>query len=195
MHALRAVLGAAEANQSVVIDPGKVSDLDLILGTGLAVVEATYSDSVKVEGGDQYVEIFEARKDIDGNRNSVAYAYGAGARFDLTAGDYVAVVTLGAARSEVPFTIKVGERTDITVPLNAGVAAFTSPGDGLIEVLAAKADINGNRASLAYGYGPAWQTTLPAGDYIVKLTKADKSSETPLTVTAGERSELALTLP
>lgn len=62
-------------------------------------------------------------------------------------------------------------------------------------MLAAKPDINGDRASFGYGYGPAWQTTLPAGDYVVKASKDDKQSETPLTVKAGERSEMALTLP
>jgi Ca-activated chloride channel family protein len=194
-HALKVVLGSAEVNQSVVIDAGKVTDLDLIVGVGLAVVEASYAEGMKVEGGDHFVEILAAAKDIDGNRKSVAYTYGADARFDLPAGDYVALVTLGAAKAEVPFTIKVGERTDITVPLNAGVAAFTTPTDEFIEVLAAKPDINGNRASLAYSYGPNWQTALPAGDYVVKVSKNDKSSETPLTVTAGERTELTIPAP
>jgi Ca-activated chloride channel homolog len=194
-HALKAVLGAAEANPSVVIEAGKVTDLDLVIGVGLAVIEATYAEAVKVEGGDHFVEIFGTQKDIDGNRKAFGYTYGAGASFDLPAGDYVAVVSLGAAKAEVPFTVKVGERTDITVPLNAGVAAFTTPADEYIEVLAAKADINGNRASLGYSYGPGWQTTLPAGDYVVKVSRGDKSAETPLTVKAGERSELALTAP
>ncbi len=194
-HALKAEIGAAVANPSVVIEAGKVTDLDLVLGVGLAVVDATYSDTVKVEGGEQFVEILEAKKDIDGNRKSMAYTYGSAVHFDLPAGDYVAVVTLGATKAEVPFSVKVGERTDITVPLNAGVAAFTTPGDEFIEVLSAKADINGNRAALAYSYGPGWQTTLPAGDYIVKVSRGDKSAETPLTVKAGERTELALTAP
>ena len=194
-HALKVVLGSAEVNQSVVIDAGKVTDLDLVIGVGVVGVEATYSDSVKVEGGDHFVEIFDAKKDIDGNRKSIAYAYGTGAKFDLPAGDYVAVVSLGAAKTEMPFAVKVGERTDIIAALNAGVAAFTSPTDEFIEVLAVKPDINGNRASFGYGYGPAWQTTLPAGDYVVKLSNNEKASETPLTVKAGERSEVALTLP
>lgn len=194
-HALKAVLGAAEVNQSVVIDAGKVTNLDLVIGVGLAVVDATYAEGVKVEGGDHFVEIFGAAKDIDGNRKAFGYTYGAGASFDLPAGDYVAVVSLGAAKAEVPFSIKVGERTDITAPLNAGVAAFTSPADEFIEIMAAKPDINGNRASFGYSYGPAWQTTLPAGDYVVRLSRGDKTSETPLTVKAGERSELALSLP
>jgi Ca-activated chloride channel family protein len=194
-HALKVVLGSAEVNQSVVIDPGKVTDLDLVVGVGVAGVEATYAEGIKVEGGDHFVEIFEAKLAIDGNRKSVAYTYGTGASFDLPAGDYVAQVSLGAAKAEVPFTIRVGERTDIVVPLNAGVASFTSPSDEFIEVLAAKPDINGNRVSFGYSYGPAWQTTLPVGDYIVTLSRDDKKSETPLAIRAGERSELTLTLP
>lgn len=194
-YGLNAKLGAAETSQSVVIEAGKMTDLDLVLGVGLAVVDATYAEGMTVEGDDQFVEIFGATKDIEGNRKSVGYTYGAGAKFDLPAGDYVAVVTLGAAKAEVPFTVKVGERTDIIAPLNAGVAAFTSPGDEFIEILAAKPDINGNRASIAYGYGPVWQSALPAGDYIVRVSKGDKTSETPLAVKAGERNELALASP
>lgn len=78
-------------------------------------------------------------------------------RHVVPAGDHVAAVTLGAAKAEVPFTVKVGERTGITVPLNAGVAAFTTRPGKYIEVLAAKPYINGNRASFGYGGGPAWQ--------------------------------------
>lgn len=194
-YGLNARLGPAEISQSVVIEAGKTTDLDLVIGVGLAAVEATYAEGMKVEGGDHFVEILEAKKAIDGSRKSMGYGYGAGLTFDLPAGDYVAAVTLGAAKAEVPFSVKVGERTDIIVPLNAGVAAFTSPGDEFIEVLAAKADINGNRASLAYGYGPAFQTTLPAGEYLVAISKDDKRAEVPLTVKAGERTELALSLP
>lgn len=191
-YGLNASLGAATASQTVVVEAGKTTVLDLVVGVGVAGVEATYSDTVKVEGGDHFVEIVEAKKDIDGNRKSVVYAYGAGASFDLPAGDYVAVVSLGAAKAEVPLSIKVGERTDVVVNLDAGVAAFATPTDEFIEVLAAKADINGDRASIAYGYGPAWQTTLPAGDYVVKVSKGDKAAEVPLTVTAGERNEVTL---
>jgi Ca-activated chloride channel homolog len=194
-YGFNAKLGAAETSQSVVIEAGKVTDLDLVIGVGLAVVDATYTEGMTVDGGEHFVEILAAKKDIDGNRKSVGSTYGAGAKFDLPAGDYVAVVTLGGAKAEVPFTVKVGERTDITAPLNAGVAAFTTPTDEFIEVLVAKPDINGNRAALAYSYGPSWQTALPAGDYVVRVSKGDKASETALTVKAGERSELALTLP
>jgi Ca-activated chloride channel homolog len=194
-YSFLARLGAAETSQSVVIEAGKVTELDLVIGVGLAVVEAFYTEAMMVDGAEHFVEILAAQKDMDGNRASISYTYGAGASFDLPAGDYVAVVTLGAAKAETPFTVKVGERVDITVPLNAGVAAFTIPGDQFIEVFAAKPDINGKRASFGYSYGPTWQTTLPAGDYVVVVTKDDKTAETPLAVVAGERSELAPTVP
>ena len=195
-HALNASLGAANVSQSVVIEAGKVTDLDLIIGVGHVVVEASYTDGLMVEGGDHFVEIFEARKDIDGNRKSVGYTYGAGADFDLPAGDYVAVVSLGAAKVEAAFSIKVGERTDILVPLNAGVVAFTfGDGNTYLEVFSPTKDINGNRKSFGYGYGPAWQSTFAAGDYVAMVDFAGTKSETPFTVKAGGRLELTIMHP
>jgi Ca-activated chloride channel homolog len=195
-HALKAVLGAAEVNQSVVIEAGAVTDLDLVIGVGLAVVDATYAEGVAVEGGDHFVEIFGAAKDINGNRKAFGYTYGAGAKFDLPPGDYVAVVTLGAAVSEVPFAVKVGERVDVSVPLNAGVAAFTfGDGNTFLEVFGAAKDINGNAKAFGYGYGPTWQSTFPAGDYVASVDFAGTKTETPFTVKAGERLELTITKP
>lgn len=194
-YGLTASLGEADTSQTVVIEAGKTTTLDLVIGVGVAVVNATYTEGMLIEGGEHFVDIQTAKTDIDGKRASVAYTYGAGASFDLPPGDYVAVVSLGAAKAELPLTVKLGERVEITVPLNAGIAAFTTPADQFIEVLAAKPDINGTRASLAYSYGPNWQTALPAGDYVVTVTAGDKKAETPFTVKPGERTELALTLP
>jgi Ca-activated chloride channel homolog len=195
-HALKATLGAAEVNQSVVIEAGKVTTLDLVIGTGVAVVDAFYTEGVKVEGSDHFVEIFDAKKDIDGNRKSVGYTYGAGASFDLPPGDFVAVVTLGAAKVDVPFTVKVGERVELSAMLNAGVAAFTfGDGNTFLEVLGVKKDINGDRPSFGYGYGPTWQSTFPAGDYVASVDFAGTKIETPFTVKPGERLELTIVKP
>jgi Ca-activated chloride channel family protein len=195
-HALMVRLGAAEVSRSVVIEAGEVTTLDLVVGTGLAVVEAFYTEGLRVEGGDHYVEIFEAKTALDGSRKSVAYTYGAGADFDLPPGDFVAVVKLGAAAAEVPFTVKVGERVDIQVPLNAGVAALTfGDANTYLEVFAAKKDINGNRISVGYGYGPEWQSTFTAGDYVALVDFGAGPTETAFTVAAGERLELTITAP
>jgi Ca-activated chloride channel homolog len=195
-HALSAKLGAAEVSQSVVIEAGKVTTLDLVIGTGLAVVDALYTEGVKVEGADHFVEIFAAKQNLDGSRNSVAYTYGAGAQFDLPPGDFVAVITLGQTVVETPFTVKVGERVDVSATLNAGVASFTfGDGNTFLEVFGAQKDINGNAKAYGYGYGPGWQSTFPAGDYVAFVDFAGTKTETPFTVKAGERVELTIVKP
>lgn len=194
-YAFLASLGAAKIEETLTLLAGAQLDKDVIIGTGLVVVDAFYAEGVMAEGGEQFVEIFEAKKDINGERKSVGYSYGASAKFDLPAGDFVAVVSLGAAKAEVPLTVKVGERVDVMAPLNAGVVAFSTPADEFIEVLAPKPDINGNRASFGYAYGPTWQFAFPAGEYVVVVSKDGKTAETPLKVTAGERVELTLLAP
>jgi hypothetical protein len=92
--------------------------------------------------------------------------------------------------------VKVGERVDLTVPLNAGVAAFTfGDGNTFIEVFGATKDINGNAKAFGYGYGPAWQSTFPAGDYVARVDFAGTKTETPFSVKAGERLDLTITKP
>ncbi|WP_162528264.1 vWA domain-containing protein [Gemmobacter caeruleus] len=190
-HALMAKLGVAETQRSVVIEPGRETDLDVVLGVGHAVIDTFYTGEMTVEDG-QYVEVFEAAKDIEGNRKSVAYAYGPAAAFDLPPGDYVVVSSLGAAKAEAPLKVETGQRAELRLVLEAGVAAFTGADGVYIEILSATKDINGERKSIAYGYGPAWQTAIAAGDYIVKAEAEGKASEVPFTVKPGERTELAV---
>jgi Ca-activated chloride channel family protein len=191
-YVLSAKLGAAEKQVEVLIEAGAISILSVVIGTGLAVVETFYVEGMMVEGTDHFTEILAAKKAMDGSRPVVAYGYGAGASFDLPEGDFVAFVTLGKATAEAPFTVKVGERVDVALTLNAGVAAVTA-GDTntFVEVFKAKPNIDGNRASVAYGYGPTWQSALPAGDYIAVVDLGSGPVETPFTVVAGERVEVA----
>lgn len=193
-YGLMVKLGAAETSQSVVIDAGQTLAKTVIMGVGLAVIDAFYTDAMKVEGTEHYVEILETEQAMDGSRKSLGYAYGAGAGFDLPPGDYIALVQLGAATVEVPFAVKSGERTEVKALLNAGVVAVTLPGQEYVELLGAAKDITGNRKSFGYGYG-TWQTTAPAGEYIVVVEKDGQRTETAATIKAGERTEITPALP
>lgn len=192
-YAINTQLGTAKASEPLTLAAGERATRDIVLGTGLAVVEAFYAEGMQVEGGDHFVQIFPAKANLDGSRNDIAYTYGAGAQFDLPPGDYVARATLGEAVAESPFTIKPGERSDIVVVLNAGVAAITAPGAEGIRFETAKADINGKRKEMGYTFGETYQTTLPAGDYVAIVRRGEASSETPFTVRAGERTEVTNT--
>jgi Ca-activated chloride channel homolog len=188
-------LATAESEQPVTLAAGEEKVVDITLATGVAVIDGYYNDATKVTGGVHFVEIFKPEKDINGNRESVTYTYGEGASFDLTGGDYVAKVSLGGASAEQPFTVKSGERVEVKVLLNAGVAAVSAPGASYLEVFKAAKDINGNRVSMTYDYVEAKEFTLPAGDYVVLAEKGEAKVETPFSVKPGERTEVSVNLP
>jgi Ca-activated chloride channel family protein len=188
-------LGAGEVTETMQLAAGQVVDKDIIVGVGKARANALYADGgERVDSGDLSWRIFKAARKLDGTREQVTYGYGPDARFDLPAGDYVMAVEMQAANAEQPFTVKVGEMSDVNVTLNAGVVAIEAPGAESFNIFEAKKNIQGERNKATYGYGEKIQTTLAAGDYVVVTGfSADKAdSETPFTVKAGERTELTV---
>lgn len=190
-QSVRVRIGEGELVTPFELAAGEVKEFDLVVGVGRAAITATYAEGLVVEDGDLFIEIFAAKKDLQGNRKSMSYGYGAGTAFELPPGDYVAVAKMGEAIAETPFTVETGALVEPVVNLEAGVLAFEAPGTDFIEVFAAKKDIQGNRKPFGYAYGGTLQTTLPAGDYVVVAHAPDQSSqsETAVTITAGERTE------
>jgi Ca-activated chloride channel family protein len=184
-------IGAARLQDAVTVAAGERVTKDIIVGIGHATVNSFYVEGMKVEDGSIFTEILGAKKDIQGDRQSFGSTYGPDAGFDLLPGDYVAVASFDAAKVEQPFTIKAGEATEVSVPLNAGVLFIDAPGAYYIEVLGKK-DIQGNRPSFNGVYDVTSNRTLPAGDYQVVVTyEGDKArKETDAKVTAGERTEI-----
>ena len=187
-------LGAATVDRSFTVAAGETVDEDVLLGAGIASVNTEYVEGLKVEDADVFFEIFKAEQAIDGTRESVTYGYGPDKSYDLPAGDYVAVAKMDAASAETPFSVEAGAPVDVTVYLGAGVLVLTVPEAKSIEIVEAKADIQGNREMVAYGYETELQKTLPAGDYVVVAEHADGSGpfEAPVTVKAGERNEYTI---
>ena len=118
---------------------------DLIIGSGLAVVDGYYVEGLLMESSQHSVDILAAKQALDGSHDRITTSYGAGAKFELSPGDYIARVSEGGASAETPFTVKAGERVNVSVILQAGVLAVSAPGASEITVFKAKADINGNR--------------------------------------------------
>lgn len=185
-------IGEGEVSETIALAAGETVERDIIVGVGRAVLTASYVGGMKVEDGGLFVEIFKAQKRIDGSRESVAYGYGPGTEHDVPPGDYVVVARMDKAVAEAPITVRVGERADVDVILNAGVLHVSAPGAEFIEVFSAAKDIQGKRESFGYAYGVEHQTTLPAGDYAVVVTRGEATSEGTATVKAGERSEITV---
>ncbi len=187
-------LGQGEASESFALPAGATVEKDIVIGTGHVVTNAFYVEGMKVDSGEMFVQIFKSEKKIDGSRQDMAYSYGPDAKFDLPAGDYVIVAKIEGAVSEAPFSVKVGERVEPKVVLNAGVLKVSAPGSDGWRILGAAKKIDGSREQFTYGYAQDFQSTLIAGDYVVVTKKPDGSGEkeTPVTIKAGERLEITV---
>ena len=191
---VRVTIGAGEAQLTVPVKAGERVSRDVVLGIGVARVNSFFIEGMKVEDNELFVEVFAAKKDIQGNRKSLGYSYGPDQSFSLPPGDYVLATRLGAAEVETPFTVVSGEAVEVNALLGAGVVAVTAPGSDFVEIFSAKKDIQGNRRSMGYGYGGAIELVLPAGDYVVVARPTDGTAdrEGAGTVVAGERLELSV---
>jgi Ca-activated chloride channel homolog len=185
-------VGEATVSQPADLAPGQRLELDMIAGAGVAVVDAYYVEGMIMDTTQHSVEIANAAKALDGSRASVTTSYGPGQQFVLPPGDYVAIVNQGVATAEVPFAVKVGERVDVPVILNAGVLAITATGANSIEVLDGKVDITGNRKSRAFEYTEATSLVAPGGDYLIQVTRGETVVEATATVVPGERTEITV---
>lgn len=194
-YTLTATMGQASISEPFSVKPGDQVERDVVIGAGLAVIDAYYVEGMVLENTQHSVEILSAKQALDGSHAGITTSYGPAAEFQLPPGDYIAKVTQGAALAETPFTVKTGERVAVPVILNAGVGAVSAPGANEIEVFFAKKDLNGNRQQADFQYTEALTTTLPAGEFVAVATRDGTSVEGNLTIKAGERTELALTLP
>jgi len=186
-------LGSGVASDTIPVKAGETVSKDIVVGVGVAAVNAFYIEGMKVEDNNLFQEVLEAKKNIEGKRKSVTYAYGPDAQFALPPGDYVLSSTVGGTALETPFTVATGERTEVEALLGAGVVAISAPGFDKVEVFGAGKDIQGNRKSFTYGFGGELQTTLAAGDYVIVASPSEGTDkEKTISVTAGERLEVTV---
>ncbi len=187
-------IGNGSASETFNVAAGAVVEKDIIAGVGHVVLNAFYVDGMRVDDTGTAFTILKAAKKIDGSREGMGTNYGPDTKFDLPAGDYVALIEIGGTKIETPFNVKVGEAIAVNAKLNAGILAVKAPGYDGWKVLSAKPKIDGSREQFAYNFGEEWQTTLVAGDYLIVTDKKDGSGskETPVTIKAGERLEVTV---
>lgn len=185
-------IGKAAAKAVAVVEAGQSTTVDVIVATGLAVIDTYYTADMIMEDLGQSIAIYEAKAALDGSRKSVAGGYGAAQEYLLPPGDYIAVGDKEEAEAEVAFTVKANERIAVPIVLNAGVLAVSAPGARGIQIFHAKKSIQGDRKSVRYDYGETTQATILAGDYIIEAEVDGAMKEASATVIAGERAEVTL---
>ena len=190
-YTVRATLGEAAIEVPVSVPAGKTVEKVVVVATGRAIAHAYFAEGGPVVTAGPRFDVLAAEPGTDGRPVFIATSYEDGAAFDLPPGRYVMRATADAATADAGFELAAGAPIEVVVVLDAGILAVTAPGGDFLELLGSEKDIYGKRTSVAYTYGESWQLTAPAGDYVLKVRKADGSeTETPATVRAGERTEV-----
>ncbi len=105
---LTAKLGSATAEVPFTAKAGEMQEVVVNMNAGVLAVTAP---------GAYSVEILSAKKDIQGNRKSIATHFGAEVQDTLPTGDYVLLVKYegDVAPKEMNATVKAGERSEVAV--------------------------------------------------------------------------------
>ncbi|MGX9571280.1 vWA domain-containing protein [Mesorhizobium sp. f-mel] len=106
-YVLTATVDLAVVERPFSVKAGEHQDLKVAINAGVLAITAP---------GASKIEIFDPKKDINGNRKSLGYAYDEKYQAALPAGDY-AVVSKKSDNSskEGTVTVKAGERAELTV--------------------------------------------------------------------------------
>ena len=179
-------IGPAQAQETITVRAGETVSHDLIIPSGVVVTNAVYKDGGRsVETDNIRFEALSTTETLDGERRTITGTYGPGKVLQMPAGDFVMRARLGKVTVEKPFAVKAGQRTDLTVDLDAGVLA--------VEITK---DLQGTQKEISGRYGTKHQETLHPGNYAVKITYSKQSKRDPkevqTTVTAAERTELTI---
>ncbi|PAQ02849.1 VWA domain-containing protein [Mesorhizobium mediterraneum] len=106
-YVLMATVDLAVAEQPFSVKLGEHQDLKIAINAGVLAITAP---------GASKIEIFDPKKDVNGNRKSLGYAYDEKYQAALPAGDYAVVSEkLDNSSRESTVTIKAGERAQLTV--------------------------------------------------------------------------------
>ncbi len=195
-----AKLGDASAEVPLTMEAGGKVEQEINLGAGRLRLISVLAPGGKPKSG-AWFYVYREEKDEFGKRKRIRVAssgYGSERTFTLPAGDYVAVVTLGNAKAEVPVRIEAGKGAEQVVSLDAGLLKTVSGEKGTwFNVYREDKDEFGKPKLVKVaggGYGSEHIFTLPAGEYVVKASNNSRSATTRVTVTAGKGVEARITL-
>jgi Ca-activated chloride channel family protein len=185
--------GASKTEKAFSIAAGDSINVSMTLDVGKLAVSAVYApNGPKVEQGIA-VEIRRPAKSDTEQPVWIATNYEPISQFDLPAGRYEVVVSVGYAKRVFQAEVKSGDITRVNFNLDAGVAGIVVPDGSTIEIFAAERDINNQRVWIGTHYDAEKSVALNAGNYtVIVTTKGGKKSEHAISVVPGKRVEVSV---
>ncbi|MBY0530797.1 MAG: VWA domain-containing protein [Xanthobacteraceae bacterium] len=185
--------GASKTEKAFSIAAGDSINVSMTLDVGKLAVSAVYApNGPKVEQGIA-VEIRRPAKSDTEQPVWIATNYEPISQFDLPAGRYEVVVSVGYAKRVFQAEVKSGDITRVNFNLDAGVAGIVVPDGSTIEIFATERDINNQRVWIGTHYDSEKSVALNAGNYtVIVATKGGKKSEHAISVVPGKRVEVSV---
>ncbi len=193
-YIVTAKLDYASVSLPVTIEAGKVATPEFNLNAGYINVRP-----IPYEGADPAGNAAVYTEFPNGTSTT---SYGEIKMF-VPAGTTKIKVTIGAAELADEVTVAAGERIKKDIIVGVGHATVNSfyvddmqveDGNIFTEIVGAKKDIQGNRESFGYNYGPNAAFDLLPGDYVAVATFDAVKAEQPFTIKAGEATDVTVML-
>ena len=194
---------STKAGMDVTVEAGKLSEEVLVLGAGVLVVSASAT-----EGGEpldqMYYIVYEAQKDLSGNRKEVVRSGRDVAEFGLPAGNYVVVARSGKAEASTEVEVAANQRVERQIVMELGAVKLATAVAGLsgdipavpyrYEIQTASKDLSGKRKQITASAKTDPVIRLAAGDYhlVARLGAQNVIAETDISVAAGQLSEVTV---
>ncbi|MGI9351951.1 MAG: vWA domain-containing protein [Rhizobiaceae bacterium] len=196
--------GNAASSLDLVVQSESEAKLhEIVLNAERLVLEGALSEGMPALRKGLRWDVYQEEKNIDGKRQRVNGNYDRRPVFTLTAGRYHVVGKHGNARVATDVEIKAGQREELSLVFNAGLAAlsakFAETGPPVKrgmrwDVYEAEKDISGKRTRINGNYDTNPTFILPEGRYHVVAKRGNAVRSSELEITAGKRSELNINL-
>jgi hypothetical protein len=190
-------IGPTSIEEKLTVRAGETTQHEVIIPSGVVVAKAIYREGGEaVAVNDVRFDALSTQATLEGEHETIDGVYGVDKVMDMPAGDYIMRARLGHVTKEAPFTVTAGQRTDITINIDAGVLAVSAPGAERIDISEITKDIQGKQQEISGRYSTAHQETLHPGEYSVKVSYDRAANKDPkevkATVKAGERTEITV---
>ena len=195
--------GSAIASAEFEVKAGELNEQTLNLNVGYLRLSSIPAEAAEALDSNLYYRVYNAKKDLQGQRKQIDSSGSAQALFKLPAGRYFITVKHGVATAAAEFEVKAGQLSEQVLNLNAGYLRLLSVlnEDGVAleknvyyQVYEAKTDLQGKRKQIESASSAQPLFRLPMGFYHITARYQDHTAAADIEIKPGELTEHTLVL-
>jgi len=190
--------GQAATGVEVEVKPGTLTEVKVNFNAGNLRVSGAATAGADSLDKDMFYWVYDAKKDLEGNRREIARSGATSQLFHLPAGEFYVVAQHGNAFASAELTVQANELTDYVFDMNVGylkVNAIPTNGGAVLNdnmfywVYEDKKDLEGNRKEVTRSGAASQLFKLPAGKYHIVAQHGKAYTSASVEVSANSLSE------